>query len=229
MERDPCAEKTAAQNLPQDPLSDLVPQGELLPPQAERSEQDHCPVPRRGRAEQQKAPVPSAARHDPEPVPLRLVLQRILPLRLRGKGRRLPRRLHHRGCAHELLPAHERPEEHKHAREQVPDVSEVPRFLRPRRAAHQKRRAAHARRARGTARFHAGTPGLHRQAHLCRLRQGRTYGVHPRLPLSRGCARRLQRARRHPRADHRAGRGALAHPPAVGQHAAHSDGRPGRR
>ena len=79
---DPCAEKTAAQSLPQDPLSDLVPQGELLPPQAERSEQDHCPVPRRGRAEQQKAPVPSAARHDPEPVPLRLVLQRILPLRL---------------------------------------------------------------------------------------------------------------------------------------------------
>lgn len=61
------------------------------------------------------------------------------------------------------------------------------------------------------------------------LRQGRTYGVHPRLPLSRGCARRLQCARRHPRADHRAGRGALPHPPAVGQHAAHPDSRPGRR
>ena len=53
-------------------------------------------------------------------------------------------------------------------------------------------------------------------------------GVHTeRLPLSRGCARRLQRARRHPRADHRAGRGALPHPPAVGQHAAHPDSRPG--
>lgn len=92
-----------------------------------------------------------------------------------------------------------------------------------------KRRAAHARRARGTARFYAGAPGLHRQAHLRRLWQGRTYGVHPQLSLSRGRARRLQRARRHPRADHRAGRGALPHPSAVGQHAAHSDGRPGRR
>ena len=90
-------------------------------------------------------------------------------------------------------------------------------------------RAADASRARGAARFHAGAPGLHRQAHLRRLRQGRTYGVHPRLPLSRGCARRLQRARRHPRADHRAGRGALPHPPAVGQHTAHPDGRSGRR
>ena len=228
-ERDPCAEKTAAQNLPQDPLSDLVPQGELLPLQAARPEQDHCPVPRRGRAEQQKAPAPSAARHDPEPVPVRLVLQRVLSLRLRGEGRRLSRRLHHRGRAHELLPAHERPEEHEPARKQVPDIPEVPRFLRPRRAAHQKRRAAHARRARGTARFYAGAPGLHRQAHLRRLWQGRTYGVHPQLSLSRGRARRLQRARCHPRADHRAGRGALPHPSAVGQHAAHSDGRPGRR
>ena len=43
---------------------------------------------------------------------------------------------------------------------------------------------AHARCARGAAQFHAGAPGLHRQAHLRSLRQGRTYRVHPRLSLS---------------------------------------------
>ena len=48
----------------------------------------------------------------------------------------------------------------------------------------KKRRTAHARCARGAAQFHAGAPGLHRQAHLRSLRQGRTYRVHPRLSLS---------------------------------------------
>ena len=48
------------------------------------------------------------------------------------------------------------------------------------------------------ARFYAGTPGLHRQARLRRLRQGRAHRVDRGLPLPRGRTRRLQRARRDP-------------------------------